>query len=496
MYRIPIGAVNEMTGNLFLAFAQKVICRPGRMRVATCSFVAALSLCLSVLVGPAWAGAGGLDSAFGVGGITTTPLETAPRVRIEFGVGPDGSVVVGEPSSYLLRLGSSGAVDPAFGDGGKLSLTPDPIAEGVLGRLLGSSNFVVDGAGRLLVFGDQSDPSHTYPIPNTTENQVATESEAVVLRFGQDGRLDPSFGGGRGFVRSSFGMQSALHPGFPSTDAIVGGVDSKNRPVFVVGGAAIELGCRAGSVTYYPLGLVRLTEAGEMDRHFGGSGIAPISGSTGSPGLGIDSAARPALGLGHFPRPSVACHPATALARLGANGRPLGSFGSNGIATLKRNLSFDFVTPSGAMVLGHRSGRTLEVVRIGLSGRPDTGFGDDGVARVRLPGPGAHVRPVGVDGKGRIVLAGVVGANGAFPVQSSNIAKPPTLAVGRLLRDGRLDRSLGTGGWILDRVPGANEIGVNTAALDPQGRLLLAATVTAPGQSQGGYLLARFVLGK
>jgi uncharacterized delta-60 repeat protein len=466
------------------------------MRVATSSLMAALTLGLSVFAGPAWAGPGGLDPAFGVGGFATTPLETAPRVAVELGVGPDGSVVVGEPSSYLLRLNSSGTIDPAFGDGGKLSLTPDPIAEGVPGRPLASSNFAVDGTGRLLVFGDQSDPSHTHPIPNTTENQVATESEAVVLRFGQDGRLDPSFGGGRGFVRSSFGMQSALHPGFPSTDATAGAVDSKNRPVFVVGGTAIELGCHAGSVTYYPLGLVRLTEAGKIDRHFGDSGVAPISGSTGSPGLGIDSAARPALGLGHCPRPSVACHPATALARLGANGGPLGSFGSHGIATLKRNLSFDFVTPPGAMVLGHRSGRTLEVVRIGLSGRLATGFGDHGVAKVRLPGPGAQVRPVGVDGKGRIVLAGVVGANGAFPVQSSNIAKPPTLAVGRLLRDGRPDHSFGTGGWILDRVPGTDEVGVNTATLDPQGRLLLAATISAPGQTQGGYLLARFVLGK
>ena len=466
------------------------------MRVAAGSFVVALSLCLSVLAGSAWAGAGGLDPAFGVGGIATTPLGTAPRVAVELGVGPDGSAVVGEPAGYLVRLDPEGTIDPDFGEGGKLSLTPDPIAEGVAGRTLSPSNFVVDGAGRLLVFGDQSDPSHTYPIPRTTENQVATESEAVVLRFGQDGRLDPSFGGGRGFVRSSFGLHSALHSGFPSTDATVGGVDSRNRPVFIVGGAAIKLGCHAGAVTYYPLGLVRLTEAGQADRRFGGDGVVPISGSTGSPRLGIDSAARPALGLGHFPRPTLACHPATTLARLAANGRPLGGFGPHGIATLKRNLNFDFVTPSGALILSHLSGRTLRVVRIGLSGRPDGSFGDHGTAKVRLPvAAGAHVRPVAVDARGRIVLAGVVGANGAFPVLSSNISRPPTLAVGRLLPDGRPDRSLGDDGWILDRVPGTDEVGVNTAALDPRGRLLLAATVTAPGQTEGGYLLARFLLG-
>jgi hypothetical protein len=90
----------------------------------------------------------------------------------------------------------------------------------------------------------------------------------------------------------------------------------------------------------------------------------------------------------------------------------------------------------------------------------------------------------------------VVGANGPFPGQRSRISRPPTLAVDRLLPDGRPDRSLGDGGWILDRVPGTDEVGVNTAALDPQGRLLLAATITAPGQTEGGYLLARFLLAK
>jgi len=446
---------------------------------------------------PAVAADAGLDPTFGEGGIAMTPLETAGRGTVELGVGPDGSAVVGVAWGYLVRFGPDGALDPAFGEGGKLSLAPDPIAEGVAERSLRPSNVAVDGAGRLLVFSAQSDATHTYPTPRTSENQTAVESEAVVMRFDREGKLDPSFGGGRGFVRSSFGMQSALHPGFPSTDATGGGVDSKNRPVFVVGGAAIELGCHAGAVTYEPLGVVRLTEAGEIDGSFGSDGVAPISGSTESPGLGIDSAGRPAIGLGPYLHPELNCRVGTALARLRANGEPLRSFGSRGTTSLGRNLDFDFVTPSGAMVLSHLSGRTLQVVRIGLSGRPEDGFDEHGTAKVRLPArAGAHIRPVGVDARGRIVLAGVIGANGAYPVLSSKIARPSTLAVGRLLPDGRLDPSVGTRGWILDRVPGTEEVGVSTASLDPQGRLLLAATVTAPKQQgNGGYLLARFLLG-
>lgn len=472
------------------------------MTVVTRGVVAAVGSILGALIFyglvfalPAVAARGSLDPSFGVDGIAMTPLETASRLSIELGIGPDGSATVGNLSSYLVRFDPGGAQAPGFGESGKLSLTPDPIAEGVAGRSLRPSNFVVDGAGRLLVFGEESDAGHTYPIPRTTENQTATESEAVVLRFDQQGRLDPTFGTG-GFVRSSFGLRSQLHTKMPLTDATAGRVDSKNRPVLVVGGAAVQLGCHAGAVTYYPLGVVRLTNTGSVDRTFGRDGVAPISGSTGSPGLGIDAAGRPAIGLGHYLRPTLACHAGTALARLRANGEPMRRFGLHGSTTLSQNLDFDFVTPSGAMILSHLSGRTLRVVRIGLSGRPDGSFGDHGTAKVRLPvAAGAHVRPVAMDARGRIVLAGVVGANGAYPVLSSKISRPPTLTVGRLLRDGRLDRSLGDGGWILDRVPGNDEVGVNAASLDPQGRLLLAATITAPGQAQGGYLLARFLLG-
>jgi hypothetical protein len=96
---------------------------------------------------------------------------------------------VGEPSSYLVRFGSDGTTDPAFGAGGKLSVTPDPIAEGVAERSLSVSNFIVDGMGRLLMFGRQSDARHTYPNPNTSEGQTAIESEAVVLRFDRGERL-------------------------------------------------------------------------------------------------------------------------------------------------------------------------------------------------------------------------------------------------------------------------------------------------------------------
>jgi uncharacterized delta-60 repeat protein len=438
------------------------------------------------------ASAARLDPGFGEAGIAMTPLEKAGRGSVGLGIGPDGEAVVGDAYGYLVRFGPEGARDLGFGAGGKLSLTPDPIAEGVAERSLAPSNFAVDGKGRLLVFGEQIDSRRALPIPRTTENQTATESEAVVVRFDPEGKLDPTFGAGSGFFRSTFGLQAEFFPEMPQTDALAGTVDSEGRPVFIVGAAAIELGCHAGAVTHFPEALVRLTEAGAFDPTFGRDGLAPITGSTRSPTLRLDARDRPAIRLGQYVEPDLNCRAGTALARLDANGQGLAGFGSRGIEALERNLDLDFVAPAGAMFLDHVKGRTLEVVRIGLSGHPDGGFGDGGTAKVRLA-VGAHVHPVGVDAKGRVLLAGFIG-RGPYPSIGPKGLKP-TLLVGRLRRDGRLDKSFGQGGWIRDPVPGALEVGASTAEIDPQGRLLLAATVTARGQSSGGYLLARFLLG-
>jgi uncharacterized delta-60 repeat protein len=402
------------------------------------------------------------------------------------GVGRDGSAIVGNPRGYLLRFGADGVLDRGFGEGGRLVLGRDPLPDATGDREFKPANFVVDGAGRALVFGGEFEPEHVYAIPGTSrafaENETATESQAVVLRYDEEGNLDPSFGGA-GFVRSIFGVRSELQTSMPLVDATAGAVDSRGRPVLVVAGAAVALGCYAGPTTYYPRGVVRLTPTGAPDPSFGTDGAAPIDGSTDSPTLAVDAADRPALWIGPFPSPRLDCRASTALARLGADGRPLRGFGHDGVRTIAEGLTPDFVAPSGAMFLSRRDGRTLRVVKVGLAGRTDLAFGRGGDAGIHLPTPGALVKVAGVDAKGRVLLAGFTGP------------RQPSLLVTRLRPDGRLDRSFGKGGWIRARVPGSLEVGAATAALDSRGRLLLAATVTAPGRTSGGYLLARFLLG-
>jgi len=179
--------------------------------------------------------------------------------------------------------------------------------------------------------------------------------------------------------------------------------------------------------------------------------------------------------------------------RLRENGRRMRSFGPRGTQAFKRQ-QLAFVAPSGAIFLSNSHRGTLRVTRLRPSGRLDAGFGRVGTAVVRLPfSTGSLVEPVAADAKGRVLLAGFT--RGSEASRKGKGSDHFSLAIARLLPDGRIDNSFGEGGWVFSAVPKPLEVTSSTASIDSQGRLVLGATVTAPGQPQGGYLLARYLLG-
>jgi len=473
--------------------------RPAAATVARAA-CAALALLACAIPAAAQAGVGGLDPAFGQGGFATTALNlAAKRGYVELGVAPDGSAVVSEVAGFTLRFGPEGSPDATFGEGGKLDLGQAPIVKGGAEdeeRTFFPGDIVVDSEGRLLVFGQETETQGSiYPGPNTGER--LPESWAVVLRITPQGQPDPTFGGGRGFIRSGFGLRSRFSRHLPRVTALAGSVDSRDRPVLVAGVITVfSGGCFAkGGRTMYPRAVVRLTEAGRTDRSFGGGdGLTPITGSTSFPGLGIDGRDRPVVGVGSLVQPEPECRGGTTLIRLREDGRRMRGFGPRGTQAFKR-AELSFVAHSGAIFLADQHRRTLRVTRLRPSGDLDTGFGRAGTAGVRLPlAVGNHVSPVAADAEGRVLLAGFLGRDEPFSGPKEG-PKHPSLAVARLLPDGRMDLSFGEGGWIITAVPEPLEVTSTAATLDPQGRLLLTASVTAPDQTQGGYLLARYLLG-
>lgn len=85
----------------------------------------------------------------------------------------------GVNGSFVLRLTSSGALDPSFAGDGVVTDESDSRV----------SNVMVDGAGRYLVVGFADD--------------LSLEG-GVLIRYLPDGSFDPAFGGGFGFVRVPF----------------------------------------------------------------------------------------------------------------------------------------------------------------------------------------------------------------------------------------------------------------------------------------------------
>lgn len=124
---------------------------------------------------------GSLDSTFGSGGKVVTDFGGSWSAARNVAIQPDGSIVAGgdwlaNGQSYVfVRYLPSGALDPSFGNGGKV--------------LFGSPNFrrmtgmAIQLDGKIVGSGWDRDP-------NTTNANVA------ILRINQDGTLDTGFGAG------------------------------------------------------------------------------------------------------------------------------------------------------------------------------------------------------------------------------------------------------------------------------------------------------------
>jgi uncharacterized delta-60 repeat protein len=439
---------------------------------------------------------GRLDPAFGKKGLAVTPLGIAgEEADVELASTPSGSVVVANAlEGALVRFLPDGSRDTGFGDGGELLLGSNTAAEGVAERTFFSRGIAVDSRGRVLIFGQQTDTRQLYNPGDFTGESSA--SAAIVLRFSDEGDPDPSFGEGRGFIRSDFGLGSGLRTDIPMVAALAGRVDSRDRPVLVAGVLSPTSGCEGHSgVGSRPRAVVRLTESGQPDTTFGdGNGLSPIEGSTSFPALEIDGQDRSVIGVGGIGGVRAECQPGTTLFRLRRDGKRLSGFGSDGVRTFKR-LHLAVLDPSGVMILSYRHGQTLSVARLRPDGRLDKSFGWSGVAKLHLPlEVGLHVRPVAVDAKGRILLAGFIGSPIAVPAKRQ--PKDSGFVVARLLPGGARDSSFGNRGLIVTRFAQPLEVTSAQATLDPQGHLLVAGTVTKPhNRGGGGFAVARYLLG-
>lgn len=397
---------------------------------------------------------GAVDRSFGEGGAAVVDFGRTSDTGYDIAVQPDNKIVVAGRSGVtdgafaLARFDAAGLLDVSFGDGGRVVTT--------VGAHAGANGVLVLGDGRIVAAG------YTREAPGV--------SDAVVVRYLPDGRLDASFGAG-GVVRFDYG----------------GGEDSAGplaldaTGTLVVAGS-FETGAQA------ELGLVRLDETGALDRSFGDRGFA----LAGSVGAGFDVAASAArqpdgkLVVGGTTTSGET--PAFALARYEPNGALDGTFGREGrVRTVvgagpHSNLSDVAVRPDGrilaAGVAGEWERSAPIVVRYTADGRLDESFGEGGRAIVEIDAPWCETRGMAFTRDGGVLVAAAVPGVGS------------DVMIARLDEVGRLDEDFGSRGSVRldlgqDERPGG-------LAVDSNGRIVLAGTRASFDGGTREVFVARF----
>ena len=287
----------------------------------------------------------------------------------------DGSVLVGGYHSYatgsrrtpvLVRFLDDGALDPAFGDGGVVTLPST--------ALLGDAtvqDLAVQPDGRIVTVG---------------RARSGFTTAVGVARFLPDGSPDPTFGT-NGQVLVTAAQGAAGHALALQSDGRL-----------VVAGTAYQGGLDR-------LLQLRLDTDGSVDATLGTNGRQIVTGAAGHHTVSR-AAVRPDGRIVVSGQASGA-HPGTLLlARFTPDGALDPNFGDGGLVRHEGVYSGRglVLTASTTTVVGHGHGNRMTVLRVLDDGQPDPTFGSGG--RLDLWVGGTWGRAVAQDGQGRLLVGG------------------------------------------------------------------------------------------
>jgi uncharacterized delta-60 repeat protein len=394
---------------------------------------------------PATGQPGGADAGYGDAGTVAAPVPSpqgSPRFvsPVEVLALPgDGVLAVGQQDDavVLVRTDAGGALDPAFGDGGRVrvSLAPDESQRTLFNANVGGAAVLPDG--RILV---------------SATRLYNSDATAVLVRLLPNGAPDPSFG-----------TAGVLEPDLPAQTYL--------WEVVVDGGGRIHSIFRTGS---FIDGIVRFLPDGSVDRTFGDDGVHayemsdPDGDGTWTGGMGF--AALHLLGDGRLVTSGCSMgrgHEGVITSlRLLEDGRLDPDYGDGGRSDTFAPGPTGFCTaasdvaPDGSLVVFgsgfRRVGHVRPMIgRLRPDGRADQSFGLNGV--VYLPSVANSW-----------VIGGEVLSDGRILFVASGV-RTNEVALVRLLRDGSFDPGFGDCGVAtIAHLPGA-------LALDGAGRALLVA---------------------
>ena len=435
---------------------------------------AALGLLAAVLAlfpgpavaGPAAPGApGALDPEFGQSGkVVVQPPTEAGEWPGGQAVQADGSVVVAGTAAparngyvfLLLRFRPDGKLDPSFGAGGRVWTDLVTLSTPLRGAVTGGVALGSSSASAVVV-----QPDGRIVVGGGTQSGGTTAF--ALMRYLPDGRPDPSFG--------SDGL--ALTDFDPSTN------DAVTALALLPDGRIVAAGAAGDAV-----GLARYRPDGQLDTTFGAghNGTATTGqGLLNALALGVEPGRGRLLVGGQAGTPGGPFD--LGAARYSPDGVLDPTFGDHGVVRTDLGATGEWVAgiapgPGGTVVVAGASGSTFTVLRYLPDGRLDPGFGAGGISRAGPDLGGAHAM-VELD-DGRIVLVGEEVAGDFREV-----------AVARYRPDGSLDPGFGAGGVVgTDVTPGHDD---GAAAVPyPGGRLVVAGTSLDQNNVHPGVFLLRY----
>jgi uncharacterized delta-60 repeat protein len=405
---------------------------------------------LALVPAAAQARPGEPDTDFGRRGTVTLRATSADAVGGAVKVVSGNRVLAGGVAAgqfVIVKLRSSGSLDSTFGTSGQ-----------VVPALPGTS---VDGVRAIATFRDGR------IVAAGTLNQPNGVTRMAVLRLLPSGEVDPSFGGGLGYVLAG-----------PGNSVVSSMVMDRDGNV-ILGGSR-----PTGADTEAPI-VIRLLADGSVDPAFGSGGtvdggVLGLSGRATSLLWRTEGTITFTVGAGPKQIAGATFH----TVRLLANGLPDSTFAGTGVATVPLGPSMS--TEIGAYAVRRGPSTTTlvagtdmtdtgtlrgTVIRLRVDGSLDTRFGSRGIARVARAGRPIRFTSMSRDSRGRILLAGTGRA-------------PDSLLV-RLRASGSRDSSFGNGGLtypVLGNPPGGAPVFTAFNAIETAGsRAIVVGSSAGPG---------------
>lgn len=446
---------------------------------------------------------GAPDGSFDGDGLFSTGLVgrgTAMAVQ------PDHRIVLAGDKG-LARLEQDGSLDIAFGKNGLASIGSIPLE--LIKQVLALPN------GKTVIAGLYRDQA---------EATQGDFGDFGLARLDASGKMDPSFGAGKGFVHNDINPKNSLHIDLLNTliqlsngelvaagamqvdgaselnDALARylpdgtldgpgqvltkvtdfeGINDQAAAVAVFPNRSLVAAGSADTGPFKRVGVARYTPRGLLDDQFADHGRVRSGVAQHAQAVAVDGGGNILIAASRF---SSATDFDFALLKFKPDGSSLAAgFGPNGNGFVTTDLGGTDTAnalaalPGGGYAVAGTSGLDFGLVKYSADGLPDTSFDQDGIVTTSF-GPGSVDNAYAVLGQpdGKILVAGRSKAAGS---ENDNFA------VARYNLDGSLDTTFDGDGLLTVDLAGESDIARDLALL-PDGRILVGGTASLSGLGQ------------